>query len=363
MYKKLYNIIPVLGLLVSLLSSCDRTIHEYPEPMDAEVVIETSVDRSPPLYYKEVVYNQKWERTVHDLERVATPAYRPAEGYAMRLILDIYRCKQIGDTRSMRQDERVSRHVMELDKDALPPQHRLHTRLPDGNYCVLGWADYVHKGETKDVFYATPSLLNTLFNFQNYPADTHLKNCAAGKQGFSLDHNLGPEGYPILPGIGIQHSRIIPLMPKRPVARYTLVASDYSNFLKEGGRLRGGKIKVTYRQYVSIGYDVSQQEPNEFISGYTFETSLPDDLPQDTKEIILMKDYVFTSLNKEDNIIVDLCFYDANGVEISRCSNVEIPLLRNHETVVKAPFLSKKVDNGGKVTIDEKFDGEHIVKI
>ena len=62
-------------------------------------------------------------------------------------------------------------------------------------------------------------------------------------------------------------------------------------------------------------------------------------------------------------MIVDLYFYNANGKEISRCTNVEIPLMRNHETVVKAPFLTKKIDNGGQVSIDENFDGEHIVEI
>lgn len=90
MYK-LYNTILILGAVASLLSSCDSTIHEYPRPMESEVIIETHIDRTPPLYYKEVVYNQKWERMVNDLDPKTTPAYTPADGYSMRLILDIYR--------------------------------------------------------------------------------------------------------------------------------------------------------------------------------------------------------------------------------------------------------------------------------
>lgn len=363
MYKKLYTLILTLCGVASLLSSCDRTIHEYPQPIESEVIIETHIDRTPPLYHKEVVYGPKWERSVKVLDAVSTPAYQPAEGYAMRLILDIYRCNPTRATRSMRQDERVARHVMELDKDALPPQNRLYTKLPDGNYCILAWADYVRKGQPTDTHYSTPTLLNILSNIKNYPTDIHLKSCAAGQQSFTLDMNLGPEGYPLLPDMGVQRSRLIPVLLSRPVARYTLVASDYRAFIQDGGKLKGGKVKVTYKQYVSIGYDVSQKEPNEFISTYSFEAPLPDDLSQDTEEIILLKDYLFTSFKKEDNIIADLCFFDANGVEISRCSNVEVPLLRNHETVVKAPFLTKKIDNGGQVSIDEKFDGEHIVEI
>lgn len=362
MYKKLYNTILILGAVASLLSSCDSTIHEYPRPMESEVIIETHIDRNPPLYYKEVVYNQKWERTVNDLDPKTTPAYIPADGYSMRLILDIYRTSSTRTAGSLRQGERVARHVMELDKDALPPQNRLQTRLPDGDYCVLGWADYVHKGQTEDNYYSAPTLLNVLSNYQNYPTDIHLKNCAAGQHPFTLDLNLGPEGYPLLPNVGVQRSRVIPVMLSRTVARYTLVASDYSAFVQDGGKLNGGKVKVTYRQYVSVGYDVSQQEPNEFISSYSFERPLPNDL-QGTQEIILLQDYLLASSQKEDNVIVDLYFYNANGKEISRCTNVEIPLMRNHETVVKAPFLTKKIDNGGQVSIDENFDGEHIVEI
>lgn len=363
MYKAHHKVIVLLWVFLGLLASCDRTIHEYPHPKKSQVIIEPHIDRNPPLYYKEVVYNEKWQRSEKNLESHPSSPYTLADRYSLRLIIDIYRCNPTRITPSMRQEQLVDRRVIELDKDAMPPQDTLHTYLNDGNYCILAWADYVRKGDLTDIYYSTNTLLNIHSNIHNYPPDRHLKSAAAGRQSFNLNMNLGPEGYPILPNSGVQTSRIVPVMLSRPMARYKIVASDYNTFVKEGGKLQGATVKVLYKQYVSVGYDVSIREPNEFLSTYRFETPVLNESTGQEGETVLVGDYLFTSFDKEDNIIADLCFFDANGKEISRCSNVEIPLKRNQETIVKGPFLTKKIDNGGQVAIDENFEGEHIVEI
>lgn len=364
MHSKQYKIVIVLliGVFGGLIS-CDRTIHEYPDAVKSDVIIRPYVDRSSPSAYKEVVYDEKWRKTERLLDPLPAASYTPDKGHSMRLILDIYKCGYQKTTSSMRHGELIERRVLELDRGALPPQDTIHTSLYDGDYCILAWADYVRKNEVKDTYYDAGSLQNIHAGTTRYPSDMHLRSSATGRQYFILSLDLGPEGYPILPDLGKQSSRIIPVMMSRPSGRYKIIASDYEAFVKDGGNLNGATVKVVYKQYVSIGYDVSLQEPNEFISTYHFEVAPLREETDIRGESVLVGDYIFVGTDKEDNIIADFYFFDADGFEINRCSNIEIPLKRNHETIVKGPFLTRKVDNGGQVSIDENFEGEHIIKI
>ncbi|MDO4789433.1 MAG: hypothetical protein Q3998_00520 [Porphyromonas sp.] len=363
MYKK-HHILSILLLsFIALVTSCDPTIHEYPHPVKSHVFIRPHIDRTPPLLYKEVVYDEKWRRSVNLLEPLPAAPYLSNEGHSVRLILDIYKCSSLRTTASMRHEKLVERKVVELKNDAHSYQEDLRADLYDGNYCVLAWADYTRRGNLKNTYYNANTLLKILSIIPQYPSDIHLRDAATGQQSFTLDFNLGPEHYPVLPGIGLQSSRVIPVMLSRPMARYKIIASDYKAFIEDGGKLEGGTVKVVYKQYISVGYDVSTQEPNEFISTYTFSTDILQEKTNKEGEILLIGDYLFTSFDKEDTVIADFFFFDSNGLEINRCSNIEIPLKRNHETIVKALFLTKKIDNGGQVSIDENFEGEHVVEV
>lgn len=359
MYKKHHKVALLLLGFLGLLSSCDRTIHEYPRPLSSLVIIEPHLDLSLPLYYKEVVYNEKWQRTEYLLSPLPAMNYTPSKEYSTRLIVDIYN----QSTGSIHQEKLIERRIVELEGNSISPKDTLHMYLNDGNYSILAWADYVLKGDLRGTYYDAHTLLNIHSIFQNFPADRNLKSAATGQQQFVLDLNLGPEGYPLLPNMGIQTSRTIPVRLSRSLGRYRIVASDYSSFIRDGGNLEGATVKVVYQQYVSVGYNALTEEPNEFISSYSFTTSVLQEPSEREGEITLLGDYLFTSLDKEDTVIADLYFYDANGKEINRCINIEIPLKRNRETVVKAPFLTQKLDNGGQVSIDENFEGEHIIEI
>ena len=65
----------------------------------------------------------------------------------------------------------------------------------------------------------------------------------------------------------------------------------------------------------------------------------------------------------ETNILADFYFFDASGTEISHCQNIEIPLKRNHETVLRGFFLTRKIGDGNNVNIDDNFGGEYVVEI
>lgn len=71
--------------------------------------------------------------------------------------------------------------------------------------------------------------------------------------------------------------------------------------------------------------------------------------------VLLAYDYVLTSSDKEDHVLVDVFIY-ANDQELNHYQNITIPLQRNRETVVKGPFLTKEIGSGD-IGIDDDFDG------
>lgn len=359
-----YRIAVIWGFVLFMVA-CDATIHEYPNPGKSLVILEPHVNREPPLYYKEVVYDNKWNRTVRDLDEVPARPYVPWEEFEMRLLLDIYE-GQVNDTRnSGGQGRKVERRELRLDKDARPPQDTVHVFLPMGDYYVLAWADYCCKDKQKPVFYKADTLFSVKNDIKNYPANTHHRSTSAGQESFAIDYNLGPEGYPVVQADRYSpiQSRKIPVMMNRPSARYRVIASDFAEFTRDGGSLEGAVVKVVYKQYVTAGYNVATCEPNLFISTYSFNTSLTQEVFDKDTHISMFGDYLFTSSDKEDVVIVDFYFYDSSGNEFNHCENIEIPLKRDHETIVRGCFLTNKVEKDSNISIDENFEGEYTVEI
>lgn len=356
------------------LTGCDATIHEYPEPENSLVVIQENVDRNPPLYYKEVLYDESFNRTVNDLNPTPACTYTLGEGYQMRITLEIYRgnvSDYDNDAENLRKNM-VARRVLYTDKDALPPQDTIHTYLPGGDYFVLAFADYVPKGDLGNVYYHTDSLSNVWADVHNYPSNTNLRSTAAGQAGFNINFSLTKEGYPATKEASKTpvYDRIIPVYLERPSGRYRFIATDYDDFIRNGGNVEGITAKVIYRQFVSVGYHVAKRALNLFVSTYSFNNHLVDTWTDITSqltrgesgtELSLLVDYLFTHYTNEDNIDVDVYFYDENGKEINHVTDISIPLLRNHETVIKGDFLTKSFGKDKGITIDENFNGEYVV--
>lgn len=344
-------------IVVFTFASCDATIHEYPVPQYADIVIEPHVDRQPPRYYKEVIYDNEWNRTVNELTPDLSLPYTLHTYFDMRVIIDIYQ-GNINDLNENR--KRLQRRILYVNKDALPPQDTIHARLPHGEHYILAWADYVYKNSPDDLHYQTNDLTGIGTDFAAYPNNTHQRSSATGYQSFRIDFLSSPYGHPVIDGNDIV-SHNIPVHMKRPSGRYRVVATDYEEFLATGGKTEGLTVKVIYKQYVSAGYNVARQAPNLFISTYSFNMR-PDEVDYEGKKpASLFGDYIFTPNTEESNVLADFYFYDEKGNELNHCLNIEIPLYRNRETIIKGPFLTREVGGDSHIGIDENFEGEFVV--
>ena len=348
-------------MALALAAGCDATIHEYPSADSGveEVVVVPLVDRMPPLYHKLVEYDEEWRRTERELPERRAQAYVPEEGYEMRVIVDVYE----GDVEDLNAERRrVARHVAMVGKDALPPQDSARFQLPGGDYYVLAWADYTHAAHEGNCHYVADTLTNVRSRVDAYPANPHHRSSAVGRAGFSVDFDQRP-GAVVLLRSGAAESRVVEVEMSRPAGRYRVVAADYDEFAQTGGDPAGLTVKVIYKQYVSAGYNVATGEPNLFVSTYSFNVR-PEEIEYEGKrEESLFGDYIFTSAEGETHVLADFYFYDAEGNEVSHCQDVDIPLTRNRETVVRGYFLTRELGEGNGVSIDENFEGEYVVEI
>ena len=349
--------IPLISSLFFWLASCDTTIHEYPKTeKNALVLLELNTDRTPPQYYKEVTYDHKGNYQETELEATLSDAYIPNERLDMRLITELYKMESFEDR--INKGVLVARREITVDRLMEAPQDTLQFHVPTGIYRALTWADYTLKDNTTDWHFKTEKLDAIQENVDHKPRDNHHKNSAAGSCNFSVDFNLNKSGNPITRTTTMP-DHIVPVQLKRAVGRFRLWATDLQDFLNSGNRLEDIRIQIIYKQYVSAGYNVDTETPNRFVQTQTMETT-PTTISEDGN-VLLAYDYVLTSSDKEDHVLIDVFVYD-EGKELNHYQNIMIPLRRNRETVVKGPFLTREIGSGD-IGIDDDFDNEIVVVI
>ena len=144
--KRFQTYVYISGFLI-LTASCDNTIHEYPVSEESVIQVELNVDRTPPLYYKELTYDDKGGYTETVLDHDMSENYTPNERLCMRLVTELYRMKSPED--KINTGELIARRETAVDRLMEAPQDTLQFRVSEGIYRTLTWADYTVLGDTQ----------------------------------------------------------------------------------------------------------------------------------------------------------------------------------------------------------------------
>ena len=153
--------------IVLLATSCDATIHEYPGKGESLVVVELNVDRTPPQYYKELVYDQDGNRSETELAPELSQTYTADERLCMRIITELY---EVASTESRTNTGRlVARREIAVERLMEAPQDTLQFRVPEGRYRALSWADYAPQSDVSDWHFETGSLDAVLVKVVLFP--------------------------------------------------------------------------------------------------------------------------------------------------------------------------------------------------
>ena len=326
------------------LAGCEATIHQYPAEEQAmeDFVVRLHADRTPPPFYKEIAYDPDGRRTETELEAEASPAYLPDDRLALRFVVEV-RDNTLGGDEAV-----VARRELTVDNDALPPQAEVHFRLPaGGDYTAVAWADYVPAANPADWHYDTSRLDFIEVNTETVMQELHHKNSATGLARFGMTRQTAGAADAVV-------------YMTRPAGRLRLYTDDLDEFLKAGGNIEEVQVVIRYKQFVSVAYDALGQEPCRWVS--TRETRTHPSIVNETGNVCLAYDYILVDSDGETHVMADFYFLDAEGNELSRTANVDIPLRRNRETVIRSRFLTRNLGDGG-LGVDEGFDDEYVIVV
>ena len=240
------------------------------------------------------------------------------------------------------------------------PDHEITLSVAPANYRVVAWTDYVEKGSGNELFYSADDFAEVTLT-SLYEGAQQYRDAFRG----SKDLRLAKYNYN-----GASTSTEIEM--SRPLARYNFIATDKNQFItywKQQLALRKlppvrsndapdidlnkFKVRFMYPQYLPSANNLFTDRPVDSKLGISFDTvmSLRDD-----GDVDLGFDYVFVN-GKESKVIVSLSIYDENWEYISTVHNVEVPLLRGHQTTIKGKFLTNGISSG--VTINPEYEDEY----
>ena len=332
-------------LLLLPMAGCDATVHEYPEiTTPTELMVELSDDRGEMEHYTEIRYTRTSGRTTRSESRAGfTPeCYYPEEDYRLRFVVELYAGN---DPQAV-----ADRRIVYGEIGSPPPQSSVGFTVTAGEYKVVAWSDYVLRADGSDLVYDT-SDLQALQGTALAVDDNYAKEAFTAAKEVDVAPNYRKE--PDLRTVGMELTR--------PQGLYRIAATDLETFLASGRTLDDIEIGITYRQYVSAGYNALTQSPNLFEPTRTY-TAAPRTMTHDSKTLALLAyDYVLVN-GTETNVLVDITVRDKGGEVIARTTDILIPLVRNRETLVLGEFLTTSFGSGG-IGIDDSFPGEIIIPV
>ena len=117
------------------------------------------------------------------------------------------------------------------------------------------------------------------------------------------------------------------------------------------------KVVLYYSGYMPFAYNMNTDKPVDSKLGVSFESKI-DVLNEN--EASLGFDYVFVN-GKTSAVTVQIGLYDKEDRQLALSVPINVPLQRNHHTVVKGSFLMEETSGG--ITINPDFDGNHNIVI
>lgn len=361
MRKAIHHILILFGVYAMLsLTACD--VHEFPEPPGKRVPYTLYLDfnESMPLY------------TIVDYVR-GDETDAPRVSHDMRYIVKAYR----EDMLRSEEGRIADTTFIFTQSDILNPNRTLPLELHEGNYELQIWTDYVDVGKTEDKYYITNDFSKIrLPNEKNHVATTEYREAFRGYASVKV---VDPEYYAGADAANIQNRDTVYM--SRPMGRYEFIATDlelfltrYYEMMKEQGKfldidaepgsraiyeqilksinLNEYKVIFRYNPFMPCSFNMFKDRPNEVWEYTSFEGKMT---PISETEMSLGFDYIFVN-GTETTLSIYFEIYDKDGKLMSSSNPVDVPIVRNKETLVRGEFLTSKASEG--VSINPGFDGD-----
>lgn len=345
----------LLASALALLTSCDPTVHQYPEPLEARVLLVPHFDLKPYTAYKCVSFDERWTPTVtrlddHEIEDA------PLDGEtSLRLTMDVCRGTLEEAARADWQSAVEERIVRQYDNRTAQFADTIATTLADGRYHAVAWADYCP--ELWDV----TALSDAHLCLGAFPRQAGRQQAVSGREEWAIDFQLGPEGYPQWRG-QTARDRIIPVELRRTQGRVRIEAIDLADYEAANGPATAITVRAVFTMFVSTGMNAFSDMPSHYVTTYTLASPARRGEAEDADGTLpLLTHYILTRPEGETVVQADFYLYAADGRLVNHCEGLQIPVRRGGETMVRGHFLTPHEQNHGGMGVDENFDGEYVV--
>ncbi|MGM9764084.1 MAG: DUF6562 domain-containing protein [Candidatus Cryptobacteroides sp.] len=330
------------ALLFLSFSSC--AVHEFPDPsldwydVDLHLLFDTDI----PVY-------QEIERDFAKSKAVGVTLQR-------RYIIKAYR----SDVRDEAGSWVFYRPAGEC------PDTTVTLHIQDGNYRLLLWSDFIEDGSESDYFYLTSDFADI-----RLPDRDGYKGATDARETFRGDVQI------------VSGTKSVDVGMQRPMAKYIFITTDLGKFMNNerqkaesrveeqdasnspdspvripGVNLQNYGVRFIYSRYMSYSFNMFANRPSDSWTGISFETDM-DELGGDSA--LVGFDYIFVN-SHDTSIYVSVEVFDRrDGEVLARIPAMDVPLRRNHKTIVRGDFLSVKA--GNVVGIDPGFDGDFNIEI
>lgn len=351
-----------LALMLALMQSCD--VHEWPETEygDVEFYLELDFDTALP-FYREVIYS-RGETTALDAD---IKALRAAHDY--RYIIGVYPAGSVRGSRASRAP--VSTFV--FTKSSFSDlNHRVAVSLPEGEWDIYVWTDYVNSNSADDKYYLTDDFSNISYTSPSaYEGSNECREAFRGHVAVNVTHPYRFMEGETLPS----YTAVVPM--KRPMGRYEFISTDVEEFIKRldilssrGDATRGDidsrslsradleefTVRFRYTAFMPSIYNVFSDKVIDSWTGITFESKMD----VSDEGIIMGFDHVLVTEN-ETIANVSCEVYNGAGQKIASTYSIEVPVARSKNTVVRGEFLTS--NSSGGVTVVPGYNGDYNIEI
>lgn len=330
---------PIIYVFLFLFTACN--VHEWPLeeeiPEEPEKLFPIRLDFVTEM--EEIKYFYK-SRTTDNIEN-----------YCMRLTFKAFPYED--ETRNISRNS-IWDYVMTYEVGMYDYDCELKLSLPEGQYNLMVWADFVKKDVASHLFY-NPDNFAEITLYGNHKANTDLRDAFSGNIVVDTD--------------SLSSGMVIEM--KRPLAKFTFISTDLEKFIDKeeetayqraqargeeytrGINLDDYKLTFSYVGFMPCAYNMFTDKPNDSKTGVSFESSIT---VNNESEATMGFDYLL--INGEEStasIVLTLC--DKEGKELFTSNPIEFPVKRNCHTLVCGEFLT--LETSGGVGIVPDFEDEY----
>lgn len=351
--SKLKSLAAAFACMASLspLTGCD--VHEFPEvttPVEtkAPLTITLDFDTEMPLY-KEVL-------------QAKPRSGNTANAYDTRHMISVHRLFANGNY------DRTADTIVTFSCDDVNNLNcSREITLPQGNYNLFVWTDFVNEGSLADKFYKTSDFAEIILSDRN-----NHTGCCDYRDGFRGLQQAS---------INVDSYNEVTVEMKRPMAKFKFISTDYADFvetmlkmeaLKKNKELTSSSdapadsrtinpddytVIFRYSGFMPCSYNMFTDKPADSWTGVSFNGAL---IPTGPNEVELGFDYVFVN-GSEATVAVRLEVYNKDNELVASSNTINVPLKRSRLTIIKGSFLTSIA--GGGVGINPSFDGQYNIEI